>query len=86
MTEKHEPVNRQGYLKVALIMFGFWLFIISVIFNNIQELGGLSGLIEVIKAGDYSDFILVALSIFLLAKAVQSLFKYINFQDDTAGS
>ena len=84
MSEKNEPVNAQAHLKVALISFGFWLFLIYVIFENIRELGGLSGLIGVMEDGDYSDLLLLALSIFLLARAFHSTVMYFRHKDDNS--
>ena len=84
MTDKHESIAKQAYLKVTLISICGWLFIAYVIFRNIRELGGFPGLMDEIKNGGYSDLFLLALSIFFLAKFFQSLYMYLSFKDDAS--
>ena len=86
MSENRETITRQAHLRVAFIFFTFWLFILYVIFTNIRDLGGLAGFEDVIKNGDYSDLLLFAFSIFLLAMFIRSMFKYFLFKDDTSKS
>ena len=76
MTNTQAPVDHKAHLKVALIFLGAWLFIVYVLFKNIHELGGLHGLLNEIRGGEFSDLLLVAFSIFLLAKGLYHLFKY----------
>lgn len=82
MTDKRTSINKKVYLKVALVFFASWLFLAYIIYSNIQELGGLSGLTNEIINGAYSDVILLAFSIFCLAKFFQNLFIYLSLKDD----
>ncbi len=80
MNNNQPPVDHKAHLKVAMAFFGGWLFVVIAIFNNIQELGGVNGLIQEIGAGSYSDLLLIALSIFFLAQAFNHLFKFLRLQ------
>lgn len=82
MNNKQPTIVKKAHLKTAIIFFCGWLFIAYIIFKNLQELGGLPGLMNEIKSGGYSDLILLAFSIFLLAQFFRSLFKYLSFKDD----
>ena len=82
MPDEDAVSKKKAHLKVAAIFFAFWLFIIYVIVQNIRDLGRLPGFMEVIGKGDYSDLILVALSIYLLAMAFRSLFFYLSIKRD----
>ena len=68
-------------LGIALVSFGLWLFIVYQIFSNIRELGGMAGLLEEIQNGAYADLVLLAISIFLLAIAMQSLFRFFRLKN-----
>ena len=80
MNNKQPPADKKAHLKVALVFFGACLFVAYAFFTNIQELGGINGLMDEISAGSYSDLLLLALSIFLLAQGFYHLFKYLGLQ------
>ena len=82
MSEKRETITRRAHLKSALIFLAFWLIIAHVLVKNIRDLGGVSGLVGVVRSGDYSDLVLMAFSIYLLAMFIRSLFKFFKFKDD----
>ena len=84
MRDNKTPVARQTHLKLAVVFLCVWLFVVYQLYDNIQQAGGLPGFIEVIGGGDYSDLILLALSIFLLAYFFRSLFMYFALKDDAS--
>ncbi len=75
MTSKQTQADKTAHLKVALIFLGAWVLVAFVIFRNIRELGGINGLLGDIQDGNYSELILLALSIFVLAQGLYHLFK-----------
>ena len=84
MPDKDADSKKKAHLKVAVISFAFWLLMIYAIIQNIRDLGGLPGFMDVFAKGDYSDLILVAFSIYLLAMAFRSLFLYLSLKRDDA--
>lgn len=81
MIHKDTSIKKKAYLKAALVFFAGWLFIAYVIVNNLLELGGLPGLMNVIQSGDYSDLILLVFSIFLLAYFFKNLYLFFSSKD-----
>jgi hypothetical protein len=81
MNNMQPTAVKKAHLKVAIIFLGGWLFIAYIIYQNVQELGGLSGLMNEIRSGGYSDLVLLVFSIFLLAQFFRNLFKYLSFKD-----
>jgi hypothetical protein len=76
MTDTDRSIGKRGHLKVGLIFFTAWLFILYILFQNIQELGGIQGLIDEVINGVYIDLILLLFSIYLLAEAIRNLYLY----------
>lgn len=57
-------------------MLAAWLYIAYVLFGNLQEVGGVVGLMDEVRSGGYSNLILLVFSVVLLAMGIQHLVLY----------